>query len=133
MHENINGLKALCSGDLTDLTPFQIRTRFERHLYGVLVECSDETFGEHPTGLTRSHMEQFIQRVEQDNRWAIPTRAWCVSAFDLISDVFERFTQLCDTSNWSDDGQDPRINACRDDIFRLCECVTRKRVDKSRM
>ena len=123
MQENLEGLRALCFDDLSDLSPFQVRTRFERHLYGLLFECSTRAFGSSPTGPSKAHVRHFRERLKPGKQTSVVDVGWCFQALDMISELYEKFTNLCDTSNWSDDGQDPRINWCRDDVLRLCDYV----------
>jgi hypothetical protein len=132
MEENLKGLRALCFDDLSELSPFQIRTRFERHLYGLVFECSTAVFGSAPNGLSKAHVTHFCEKrpnVEGNSAYA----GSCLQLLHMISDVYERFTELCDTSNWSDDGQDPRINACRDDILSVCGYASKQlpRIDRT--
>lgn len=125
MQDNLEALRALCFDDLAALSPFQIRTRFERHLYGLLLEYSRKTFGFSPTGLSRTHINDFRNRLrlgEQSPSNLV--EAPSIGVLESISDLYEKFTRLCDTSHWSDDGQDPRINLCRDDILRLCDSIS---------
>ena len=121
MRANLEGLRALCFDDLSELSPFQVRTRFERHLYGLLSEYSIRTFGSSPSGLSRAHVRHFYQRMKLDEQTRAPDAERCCHVLDMISELYENFTRLCDTSNWSDDGQDPRINSSRNDILRLCD------------
>lgn len=123
MQENLEGLRALCFDDLSELSPFQVRTRFERHLYGLLSECSMEAFGSSPSGLSKAHVRYFYQRMKLDEQTTSPDLGRFSHIVNMVSDLYENFTRLCDTSNWSDDGQDPRINSCRNDIFHLCDYV----------
>jgi hypothetical protein len=117
MQENLEGLRALCNKDLAELSPFQVRTRFERYLYGLLSECMTEAFGSSPQGLSKAHLNDFRKNLLSG------TRSPGLSVLDMVGALFEKFTILCDTSNWSDDGQDPRINFCRNDILELCDYV----------
>jgi hypothetical protein len=123
MHENLEGLRALCLDDLSELSPFQVRTRFERHLYGLLFECSKGVFGSSPRGLSKTHVRHFCQQMKLDGQITPPNVGRCSQLLNMISELYENFTRLCDTSNWSDDGQDPRINSCRSDILRLCDYI----------
>lgn len=118
MQENLEGLRELCNADLTGLSPFQVRTRFERYLFGLLSECMTEAFGSSPRGLSEAHLSHFRKNL------ASGTRNPAMSVLDMAGAVFEKFTVLCDTSNWSDDGQDPRIDFCRNDILELCDYVS---------
>ena len=121
MRENLEGLRALCFDDLSELSPFQVRTRFERHLYGLLSEYSMGAFGSSPSGLSKAHVRHFYQRMKLDEQASAADAGRCSQVLDMISELYENFTRLCDTSNWSDDGQDPRINSSRNDILRLCD------------
>jgi hypothetical protein len=124
MRDNLQGLKALCYGDLSGLSPFQVRTRFERHLYGLMFEYSVKTFGSSPNGLSADHLKRFTDQISMDQEIKSTSGQSCMRVFAMISELHAEFTQLCDTSNWSDDGQDPRITWCRDDILQLCNFVS---------
>jgi hypothetical protein len=123
MQENLDGLRALCFDDLSELSPFQVRTRFERHLYGLLFECSMEALGSSPNGLSKAHVRHFCQQKKLDKQVSPSDVGRCSHVLGMISELYENFTRLCDTSNWSDDGQDPRINSCRNEILRVCDYV----------
>ena len=123
MQKNLERLRALCFDDLSELSPFQVRTRFERHLYGLLFECSMDAFGSSPNGLSKAHARHFRQQMRLGERTSVPEVERFSYVLGMISELYENFTRLCDTSNWSDDGQDPRINSCRSDILRLCDYI----------
>jgi hypothetical protein len=117
MKRHLADLRWVCANKHEDVAPFLLRTRVERSLYGVLVEFCELIFGARPAGLTEAHIRDFIaehKSLEQDEPAGVALS---------IARVFERFTYLSDTSNWSNDGQDPRIEMCRDDILRLCAHV----------
>jgi hypothetical protein len=129
MLEHIEGLKSLCFEDLNEAKPFHVRTRFERHLFGLAYHCSLKAFGSSPNGLTRTHLAHFLStlpHVGPGKRGEMNHEAWGRACLERISDLYERFTALCDTSNWSDDGQDPRIKSCRAKILNLCAYAERQ-------
>ena len=80
-------------------------------------------FGSSPSGLSRAHVRHFYQRMKLAEQTSSPDAGRCSHVLDMISELYENFTRLCDTSNWSDDGQDPRINSCRNDILCLCDYI----------
>ncbi len=129
MKHHIDELRRLCAHHPQRPAPYLLRTRFERHLYGVLVGFSDLVFGMRPSGITEHHVRELLSRSDTRNRERE------VNAVLRVSRIFHRFTYLCDTSNWSDDGQDPRVEMCRDEILRLCDFVeslaVRPRKEKS--
>lgn len=64
-----------------------------------------------------------------------PGIAWTEQEKRVVSSVatvFRRFTYLCDTSNWSDDGQDPRVELCRRDILAICDLAEASPTDANR-
>jgi len=75
-------------------------------------------------GITASHVEAFISA----NRVADPDETRVLRS---AVQIFQKFTYLCDTSNWSNDGQDPRVKMCRDDVIGLTEDLTRGRRPRS--
>ena len=110
-------LLSMCEENLKGRAPYLVRTRFERLLFGLVESYSQEQFGRTPKGVTKNHISNFIlanNLLESDETRVLGSAA----------QIFERFTYLCDTSNWSNDGQDPRVEMCRDDIIRLCDDVT---------
>lgn len=110
-------LLLLCQLNLHGRAPYVVRTKFERLLFGIVASYSNEHFGRSPRGITTSHINKFISAnnmAETDSTRVLRSAA----------QVFEKFTYLCDTSNWSNDGQDPRVEMCRTDIIELCEQVT---------
>jgi len=117
MKHHIDQLRRLCMDYGAKYPPFLLRTRFERHLYGLLVSFSESIFGKRPTGITENQVHDFLSRCEPHES---PKEAEIVLR---MSNIFGRFTYLCDTSNWSDDGQDPRLEMCREDILQLCNLV----------
>ncbi len=80
-------------------------------------------FGSSPNGLSKTHVSRFYRRVKLDNQNSSLDVDRYLQVLSMISDLYEKFTRLCDTSNWSDDGQDPRVNSCRDDILRVCDFI----------
>ncbi len=122
MHNShIEQLRLMCDEDLRGIPPFQLRTRFERHLFGFAVSYAKRAFGIAPTGLSRQHYEHFLERIETLPSLDPQVKTQEVNILRKTCALFEKFTSLCDTSNWSDDGQDPRIEWCRTDILDLCE------------
>jgi hypothetical protein len=119
MSVHIEGLRAICEGDLSALSPFQIRTRFERHLYGLMNEFSNSTLGASPTGLSRAHLLHFFEARREKGEAGCDVHS--LRILQEMSDLFQEFTYLCDTSNLTDDGQDPRIQSCREGILALCD------------
>lgn len=117
MKEYIDGLRDICASSTLEQSPYLLRTRFERNLFGLLVSVSDEIFGKRPKGLTRIHIREFLAMNDGTNKH---NGHFADFANDLVS-VYERFTFLSDTSNLSDDGQDPRVESCRTEILSLCE------------
>jgi hypothetical protein len=109
-------LLALCEENLQGRAPYVVRTRFERLLFGIVASYSQVTFGRNPNGITTGHITKFIltNELSESNKTRVLRSA---------AQIFEKFTYLCDTSNWSNDGQDPRVEMCRGDIIGLCEDV----------
>lgn len=112
MNKHVDALRELCNR--SEGAPFLIRTRVERHLFGLLNAAMRERLRLNAVSISRASIESQI------NASVCRDRSARALALD-IANVFERFTYLCDTSNWSNDGQDPRIESCRDDILRLCD------------
>jgi len=112
MNKHVEALRKLCN--CSDGAPFLIRTRVERHLFGLLNATMRERLRLTPVSISRASIESQIDPSACRDRSA---RTLALE----IAHVFERFTYLCDTSNWSNDGQDPRIESCREDILRLCD------------
>jgi hypothetical protein len=70
-----------------------------------------------PTGLSHSHVGGLVKASVP------PLDPVVASTLMAASDLFEEFTYLADTSNFSNDGQDLRITKCRDRILALCDSV----------
>jgi hypothetical protein len=121
MNSHLRELRSMCFGDLRGITPFRLRTRFERHLFGAAVSYAKCAFEIAPKGLSRRHYEEFAKRVENLRSSNSSITISHLSVLSRMSALFEKFTSLCDTSNWSDDGQDPRIEWCKKDILSLCD------------
>jgi hypothetical protein len=121
MTNHLEQLQAMCRDDLRGIPPFQVRTRFERHIFGLATSFSESLYGASPAGLSRRHIEHFAERVRSLRPIFDETDLFNMQILSRICVVFEKFTSLCDSSNWSDDGQDPRIEWCRQDILELCE------------
>jgi len=118
MNRYVDALRRLCCENQRGVAPYALRTRVERNLYGLVTEYSRTVLGAAPVGLTRQHIEKLLDQSCDSGFSAAP------EPIILAMKVFERFTYLCDTSNWSDDGQDPRIEMCREDIQRLCDLIS---------
>src|SRR6266516_4770876 len=114
-NQYIETLRQLCAAPPKGVPPYLLRTRFERNLYGAISQFAQQRLGNRPRGLTRNHVEAFLKENSVPVVTATPLR--------LAADVFERFKYLCDTSNWSNDGQDPRLEACRQDILCFCDLI----------
>jgi hypothetical protein len=121
MHSHVEQLRLMCDEDVRGIPPFQLRTRFERHLFGFAVSYARNAFGIAPTGLSRRHYEHFLERLEKLRSVNVQEKTQEINILSRTCALFEKFTSLCDSSNWSDDGQDPRIEWCRNDILDLCE------------
>lgn len=123
MREYTEALRRLCAEDHEEVAPYLLRTRFERNLYGLLVSFSESAFGKKPTGITEDHVRECVARCET-----------CYDERELtvalsMARLFEKFVYLCDTSNWSNDGQDPRVEMCRENIIQLCDLVESLKVE----
>lgn len=118
MNRYIDSLRTLCLENQRGLAPYALRTRFERNLYGLVTQYSQSVFGAVPGGLSRHHVEKLLHECRGPGLSVAATEPMI-----LAMRVFERFTYLCDTSNWSNDGQDPRIEMCREDVLKLCDLV----------
>lgn len=116
LRDQCEKLKTMCVSNTAGIPPYLVRTRFERNLYGVLSAYTKETIGTSPNGLTKAHIESFL--ISQKG---LSTHHGGVMR--LGADIYEAFTYLCDTSNWSNDGQDPRFSTCMDDVIRLCDLI----------
>src|SRR5262249_16777749 len=121
MNTHLRELRSMCFEDLRGITPFRLRTRFERHLFGAAVSYAKCSFEITPKGLSRRHYEEFAKRIQNLRASSSLVTSSHLSVLSRMSSLFEKFTSLCDTSNWSDDGQDPRIEWCRKDILELCD------------
>ena len=117
MRRFVEALRQICLMQEEYSSPFLLRTRFERNLYGLLATISESAFGKKIGGPTGSYVNGFLKIVEASGREKE------MDAIILAARVYEKFTSLSDNSNWSDDGQDPRVKSCRDDILKLCDLV----------
>jgi len=117
MREYTEALRRLCVEDHRKVAPYLLRTRFERDLYGLLVSFSESAFGRKPTGITEDHVRECVANCER----SYDERELTVAL--SMAKLFGKFVYLCDTSNWSNDGQDPRVEMCREDIVELCDLV----------
>jgi hypothetical protein len=115
MKEFVNGLRQICLPSEAHYSPFLLRTRFERNLYGLMATISESSFGKKIGGPTEPHLKAFLETVE--TRGGGKER----EAMILGARLYEKFTSLSDNSNWSDDGQDPRVKSCQKDILSLCD------------
>lgn len=92
-----------------------LRTRFERHMFGLTASVVEARLGQPLQSLEKEYLEEILRR---------PGVEWTELETRLVSSVahvFRRFTYLCDASNWSDDGQDPRVDLCRRGILAICD------------
>jgi hypothetical protein len=121
MDSHLKQLRSMCFEDLRGITPFQLRTRFERHLFGAAVSYAKSVFEITPRGLSRRHYVNFAEKLESLRPSSSSARIAELNILSSMAALFEKFTSLCDTSNWSDDGQDPRIEWCKKDILQLCD------------
>jgi hypothetical protein len=117
MENYIRALRTLCEDNSKRTAPYLVRTRFERSVFGLLVSFSEFAFGARPSGMSEDHIREFLARHDVRHK---EKEAAIVRSF---SRLFTKFTYLCDTSHWSDDGQDPRVEACRSEILELCDTV----------
>lgn len=106
----LESLKAICNVRLHGVAPYVLRSRVERALFGALVGVLGDA-GRKLSGLSRAQIESAVGPGSAEHQRAV--------ARD-VARVFEKFTYLCDTSNWSDDGQDPRLDSCREDLLAIC-------------
>jgi hypothetical protein len=111
---HIDGLRKLCSGGTRNLPPYLVRTRFERHLYGLLTEISLSTFGKKLRGPSEQQVREFLASVGTHGMHKQG------EALMLGAKIYQKFTYLSDTGYSSDDGQDPRIHSCEKDTELLC-------------
>ncbi len=121
MDNHLKELRSMCFDDLRGITPFQLRTRFERHLFCAAVSYAKSVFEIAPRGLSRRHYVRFAEKLESLRPSSSSAGIAELNILSRMSTIFEKFTSLCDTSNWSDDGQDPRIEWCKKDILELCD------------
>ncbi len=121
MDNHLKQLRSMCFEDLRGITPFQLRTRFERNLFGAAVSYAKSVFEIAPKGLSRQHYEHFAHKLENIRSSTSSSGIRELRILSRMSALFEKFTSLCDSSNWSDDGQDPRIEWCKKDILQLCD------------
>jgi len=117
MNPHISAIRELCESRNENLPPFIVRTRFERELYGLLVSLSRRTYGDQPSSMDRTQVMTFLSRQQNANE-LVESRVMLE-----ISRIFEKFVYVCDTSNWSNDGQDPRVKACSAEILAVCKQV----------
>ncbi len=117
MRRHIERIRELCAANHTHCAPYVVRTRFERELYGLAACVAQIYFGRRLTGLG----ERQIADVLGDAGPATETPE--TGLLRDIGRVFRRFTYLCDTSNWSNDGQDPRVEACKPELLALCDAA----------
>src|ERR1019366_10021808 len=78
--------------------PYLTRTRFERQLFGSVTAYANKVYNSAPKGLSRQHATEFLERVRPNTSGRVP--------IEMASDIYERFTYLCDNSHWSNDGHD---------------------------
>lgn len=114
---HVEELRDLCARNHVGTAPYVVRTRFERELYGLLVTIATNTFGSAPTSLNEREIRRFLQGVAGTN-----DSSECCLLYE-IGRVFGKFIYLCDTSNWSNDGQDPRVECCAPAIMLICARV----------
>ena len=114
MEQYIDALRQLCKADNSGVAPYLLRTRVERSLYGLLNAVARATFGCSLAGLDEEQVRSGLE-----NR-GVPLNSSCAAWSISVARSFQRFTYLCDTSNWSNDGQDPRIELCRDEFLKIC-------------
>jgi hypothetical protein len=114
---HVEQLRDLCGRNHRRTAPFVVRTRFERAFYGLLVTVAAQTFGSAPASLSGTEIQRFVQRVAGNKE--VPV---CRLLLE-IGRVFGKFVYLCDTSNWSNDGQDPRVESCAPEILVICSRV----------
>lgn len=117
MNAHIQALRALCAVHQHPAAPFVVRTRFEREMFGLLICIALNRFGSEPSSIDRGRVTAFLDRQSQASNKDVGLLML------EICRIFEKFTYLCDTSNWSNDGQDPRVEACRPDILALCDKI----------
>jgi hypothetical protein len=111
-----SALRAFAAGRLFGVAPYLVRTRFERILFGMVTDVSLDAYGTSPSGMTSDHLVRFLS-----------SHSYSVDGVDeilwRIVRLFDKFTYLCDSSNWSNDGQDPRLEMCREDIAAVCRLI----------
>lgn len=112
---HIAGLRSLCFGDHTGVAPYLLRTRFERHMFGLTGPLVASRLGRSLQSLDEEYLRDLVE--VSNAPWTDQERRLVTS----VAQVFRRFTYLCDTSNWSDDGQDVRVKLCRRDILAICD------------
>jgi len=112
MNTHVAELRQICQ--YTTGAPFLVRTRVERNLFGMLNAVMLETIGVRAISINSPVVESQISSSDMPDT---PARGLALD----IAHVFEQFTYLCDTSNWSNDGQDVRIQSCRREILELCD------------
>src|SRR5437899_2906416 len=109
MEQYIEALRRLCKADNGGIAPYLLRTRVERNLYGLLNSVARSTLGCTLTGLDEEQVRESLESR------GVPLDSNCATWSISLARSFDRFSYLCDTSNWSNDGQDPRIELCRDE------------------
>lgn len=116
MTDHIAALRDLCSPASRSIPPYILRTRFERSLFGLAVSVAQWT------GLPelKSLVPAYVDRYLEDHAATSASATLLTGA----SDVLQSFAILCDSSNWSPDGQDPRIDMCREEVLALCDECT---------
>lgn len=117
--EYVTQIRAFFERDSKQWPPYLIRTRFERLLFGLFRSIALQTLGEAPSGMTRIHLARLLEAHNTLEGHA------ALSILSSVVRLCEKFTYLCDSSNWSNDGQDPRVEMCREDAGRLCDLAER--------
>ena len=110
-------LAGYCASGPGAVPRYVFRTRVERILYGMLASLCQAQVGVRPAGLHQSQLQAVLPRTA--GRAARPSE---VLAWEIV-DAFETFTYLSDSSNRSNDGQDLRLDQCRDRFLRICNAI----------
>jgi hypothetical protein len=112
----VRELRDLCDANLEKTAPYVVRTRFERKLTELFVMVATQAGCPKPWGITK-------QAVTRVRRQLADTAPVSLALLEAVAYIHEEFIYLCDTSNWSNDGQDPRVEYLRPRILSLCDAL----------
>src|SRR5467141_1469682 len=119
MSHYLTELLSICSEGGVGVRPYILRARFERSVYGLIVQVARTLQQPIPSSLTANYALALRASADTANERLLS------DVVTQASGVISKFTTLCDSSNWSTDGQDPRLKICTADALALCTTCSR--------